>query len=276
MASDGSDTPLELIEKAKKKGISLISVTDHDTLVGLNTAGVGDRYGITVVSGVEFSCRVYGEGGFDCHILGYGFDPENEDIKAALRHGREQRLAKLEARLKYLKERFGIEFSEEEIGELHSYNSVAKPHLARLIIKHGLADSVADAIDKYLKGEKFPDDRIDAKEAIEAIALAGGVSIYAHPLGGERETRLTREELMRRAIVLKQHGIRGMECYYSRYNADDEEFLSSFAKSQGLLVSGGSDYHGENKTVVLGTLSADGDEIAIDRLTVLSALGICI
>jgi predicted metal-dependent phosphoesterase TrpH len=271
-ASDGSDTPGELIAKAKEAGFEVISITDHDTIAGSLEALGLHREGVKVITGIEFSCHTEGEGGFDCHILGYGFDPDNEAFLTAIRHGREMRLFKLEARLTYLKERFGIEFNDEEIDWLHSLNSVARPHLANLIIKRGLASDVADAFDKYLKVGGFPDDRIDAGEAIEAILAAGGIPVYAHPLGGEREARVSLDELTERVFSLKSMGLMGLECFYSRYGEEEARMLVSLAEKNGLLVSGGSDYHGKNKTVVLGSLSSEGVICDSSKMTVIDRL----
>ena len=268
-ASDGSDSPAALIDKARAIGISVMAITDHDTLAGL--AEIGEHDDITVVGGVEFSCHSK-NGDFDCHILGYGFDPHNEAILSALDHGRKMRLFKLERRIEYMKSVHGITLTEEEIAELRSYNSVAKPHLAGILIRRGLAKSVADAIDKYLKGAKFPDDRIDAKEAIDAIELSGGVSVYAHPLGGEREVRLTPCEVKKRILALKEQGIDGIEAIYSRYDESDEQLLLNIADELSLLVSAGSDYHGENKTVRLGELSSDGSFSRAECISILERL----
>ena len=272
VASDGSDTPEELIRKAMACGIDVIAITDHDTLVGSNEATKLPCEGIKVITGIEFSCQTSGEDGFDCHVLGYGFDPCAPVLLDAIRHGREMRLLKLETRLAYLKDKFGISFDEEDIKWLHSLNSVARPHLGRLLIAHGYARDMADAMDNYLKGGGFPDDRIDASEAISAIIGAGGIPVYAHPIGGEREKRLTREEVERRISALQMVGLRGIECYYSRYSESDVEMLLEIADSKGLLVSGGSDYHGENKTVKLGVLRSDECEILYERISVLSEL----
>ena len=271
-ASDGSDTPSELIRKARERGLGVISITDHDTIAGSLEAIALPFDGVKVITGIEFSCTVPGDSGFDCHILGYGFDPEHPALLGAIAHGREMRLYKLESRLVYLKKHFDIEFTDDEIAWLHSLNSVARPHLARLIIKRGLAFDVANAFDKYLKVGGFPDDRIDAKEAIEAILAAGGIPVYAHPLGGEREPRITNEELYDRVDVLTSIGLKGLECLYSRYGKNDSDLLVSLAKEKGLLVSGGSDYHGENKTVRLGSLSADLDDPDLKKITVVDRL----
>lgn len=263
-ASDGSDTPSELIKLAKEAGLTVISVTDHDTLNGCIEARNIPQSDVKIITGIEFSCHLFREDGFDCHILGYGFDPASPELLSAIAHGRQMRLIKLEARLKYLASQFNIVFEPSELEWLHSLNSTAKPHLASLIVKRGLADTISDAIDKYLKGSKFPDDRIDAKEAISAIISAGGIPVYAHPIGGERERRLTFDELRHRVDALIPLGLQGLECYYSRYSRADEDMLISFAESRGLLVSGGSDYHGRNKTVELACLCSDTDRLDIN------------
>ena len=271
-ASDGSDTPRELIAKAKARGIDVIAVSDHDTLVGsLEAVSLPDS-DIKVITGIEFSCHHYGECDFDCHILGYGFDPESDELLAAIAHGREMRLAKLEARLKYLKEHFDISFTDADIEWLHSLNSVARPHLGQLLIKYGYVKEMSEAFDRYLKVGGFPDDRIDSAEAIAAIRSAGGIPVYAHPIGGEREKRLTRAEVTERIDALIGEGLGGIECYYSRYSYEDETMLLELASDRALLVSGGSDYHGENKTVRLGVLRLDESEIEADRISVLTAI----
>lgn len=270
-ASDGSDTPDELLALATEVGISVISITDHDTLLGSLDALKARVPGVKVITGIEFSCHCSDGGDFDCHILGYGFDPESGHIRKAIAHGREMRLFKLESRLKYLDSHFGIRFDEGEINWLHSLNSVAKPHLAGLLVKRGLADSIADAIDKYLKGDGFPDDRIDAREAIDAILASGGIPVWAHPLGGEREERLTLDELESRLKALLPLGLGGLECLYSRYSSEDEKRLIAIAERHGLLVSAGSDYHGKNKTVELGRLCSDA-EIDPSKISLLSVL----
>lgn len=273
-ASDGSDTPAALIDRAREKGIEVIAITDHDTIAGSVEALGLSADGIKIITGIEFSCRYGGESDFDCHILGYGFSPDSEAILGAIRHGREMRLFKLEARLKYLKEHFDISFTDSDIAWLHSLNSVARPHLGQLLIKHGYVKTMAEAFDSYLKTDGFPDDRIDAAEAITAIRAAGGIPVYAHPIGGEREKRIDRAELEKRVDALVALGLMGIECYYSRYSAQDEATLLSVAEKRGLLLSGGSDYHGENKTVKLGVLRSDEVEIAAERITLLSALNL--
>ena len=270
-SSDGSDTPSELLSRAGEVGLTVISVTDHDTLEGCIRAIEIPQNDVKIITGIEFSCHYFGKDGFDCHILGYGFDPKSPELLAAIAHGRQMRFIKLEARLEYLASQYNIVFDKEELDWLRSLNSTAKPHIARLLVKRGLADNISDAIDKYLNGKKFPDDRIDAGEAIRAIISAGGIPVYAHPIGGERERRLTMAELEPRVKALIPFGLGGLECYYSRYSTEEERLLIDLAKRYGLLISAGSDYHGKNKTVELARLCSDAYTDAPEA-TVLSKL----
>lgn len=272
-ASDGSDSPELLVRRAKDLGLSVISVTDHDTLAGISAARTALPSGMTLVNGVELSCVDEGADGFRCHILGYGFDPDSPAILSAIDLGARKRREKLLARLDYLKATFGIAFPENEIAELLTCNAVSKIHLARLLIAHGYADTIGGAIDKYL-GVRSPDDRIEVGFAIRAITDAGGIPVWAHPIGGEREERLDEAELNRRADRLAALGIMGLECYYSRYTARDRAPILKAADRLGILASGGSDYHGMNKTVPLGCLDADGEPVAREMITLVDRLGL--
>ena len=253
-ASDGTDTPAQLLAAVKAAGIRVFSVTDHDTIDGaleMEQLVEGD---LVYVRGVEFSC-VSGAG--KCHILGYGYDPEHPAFRAALEDGRQLRLEKLERRLVHLREKFGIVLTEEEEAWLRSRRSPGKPHLGRILVRRELAADISTAIRTYLSGVPGR-DRIDAKTAIDAINASGGVSVWAHPLGGEGEKRLTTEQFDALLALLLEYGIRGMECRYSRYHAEEIDQLLATARSRRLVVTGGSDYHGTvKKDIHLGQLSAD-------------------
>ena len=270
-ASDGTDTPAELVKKAWDAGIKVISITDHDTIAGLAEAHAALPAGMCFFDGIELSSAVYGEGGFRCHILGYDFDIKSCAIAGAIDEGMRKRREKLYARLDYIKEKFGITFSDEDVKELESFNSVSKLHIARLLIKDGYATDISDAMDRYF-GVNAPDDRIDATLAINSIRAARGFSVWAHPLGGEREPRIDADELYRRAKILKDMGVDGIEAYYSRYNATDRAMILDVARRLSLWVSGGSDYHGKNKTVALGLLDADGKSVTTMSLSICDIL----
>ena len=252
-ASDGSDTPLELAGKVDAAGLRLFSVTDHDTIDGaLEMEGLLPD-GVRYIRGVEFSC-VSPAG--KCHILGYHYDPDHPAFRAALAEGRQLRLGKLERRLEKLRREYAIELTDAELRWLYSRNSPGKPHLGRILLDRGLAPTLDSAIRTFLKDVPGR-DRIEAKTAVEAILASGGFPVWAHPLGGEGEKRLTPEKFEGLLTALTGYGIRGLECRYSRYSAHEAAFLEERAKKLGLAVTGGSDYHGKNKTgIALGQLGS--------------------
>ena len=260
-ASDGSDSPAQLAAKAAAAGLRLFSVTDHDTVDGALEMERLVPEGVRFVRGVEFSC-VSPAG--KCHILGYGYDPEHPAFRAALEEGRQLRREKLERRLLRLREEFGIVLTEAERAWLLSRRSPGKPHLGRLLLDRGLAPDLDAAIRTYLRDVPGR-DRIGAETAVRAIAASGGLSVWAHPLGGEGEARLTRERFAAQLRMLLEYGIRGLECWYSRYDMADVRFLLEQATIHGLAVTGGSDYHGVNKAgLELGMLNTEGVEWTVD------------
>ena len=257
-ASDGADSPRVLAEKVAAAGLELFSVTDHDTVAGALEMEKIVPEGVRYIRGVEFSC-VSPAG--KCHILGYGFDPEHPAFRGALEEGRRLRLEKLDRRLEQLKRDHGIELTEAERTWLMSLGSPGKPHLGQIIRNRGLAPDLDGAIRGFIRDVPGR-DRIEAKMAIEAITAAGGFPVWAHPLGGEGEKRLTEEKFEALLETLLGYGLRGMECRYSRYGRKESNFLLDHAARLGLTPTGGSDYHGSNKNgIELGQL---GDEWTVD------------
>ena len=276
VASDGTDYPESFLQKIKDAGIRTFSVTDHDTIDGaLQVRDLApEKSGITFFMGIEFTCRTsIGE----VHLLGYGFDPENRIFQAALEKGKRLRREKLEKRLHYLKEQ-GIRITDTEIDAFYRMKSCGKPHLATMLVQKGYAKNMNDAIRLYLNPCDTSDLKITSTEAIGAINESGGIPVWAHPLGegfhrrrnGERFQ--TMEQCYAQLQELLRQGIRGMECYYSQYGSAQIQNLLQAAEGYHLLVSGGSDYHGENRDVVPGTLNAAGKPVDDDCLTVLREL----
>ena len=253
-ASDGADTPRALAEKIAAAGLRLFSVTDHDTIAGALEMEKLVPQGVRYIRGVEFSC-VSPAG--KCHILGYGYDPDHPALLEALAEGRRLRLEKLDRRLEQLKRDHGIELTEDERSWLLSLGSPGKPHLGQIIRRRGLAPDLDGAIRGFIRDVPGR-DRIEAKLAIEAITAAGGFPVWAHPLGGEGEKRLTEEKFESLLETLLGYGLRGLECRYSRYGRKESEFLLDHAARRGLVPTGGSDYHGSNKKdIQLGQLGYD-------------------
>lgn len=260
-ASDGTDTIPELLQKILAAGIQAFSVTDHDTIAGAMEMQRIVPEGVTFLKGIEFSC-ITPEG--KCHILGYRFDETAPAFQAILEEGRRRRQKKLERRLAFLKEQFGISFSAAEEEALRGMNSVGKPHLGNLLAAKGFAADKNEAIEKYINPCKTGSDRLDGAAVVGAILAAGGVPVWAHPLGGTGEKPVPRQQFARQLALLKGAGLQGLECWYSLYQEEQVDFLLEQAWKNGLLVSGGSDYHGRNKPVALGQLNAFGQKVPID------------
>lgn len=267
-ASDGTDTPFQLAEHMEAAGIRVFALTDHDTVKGAGALETGLQGGVTFLSGIEFSCRMNSG---KCHILGYCFDAEHPAFKDALAQGVKLRRDKLEKRIGFLREQ-GICFPEEELDRLRRLPSVGKPHLGNLMVRYGYAPDKQTAILETINRCRTGSSRIDAKTAVRAILASGGIPVWAHPMGGEGEKE-TGEELFADMLEeLTGYGIRGLECYYSRYPLALCEKLAGTARERGLLISGGSDYHGTNKSIAPGTLNAEGIDVPMERLTVLDVL----
>lgn len=268
-ASDGSQTPAQLLEVLRRAGIRTFSLTDHDTDAGVRELERLPLEGLRFIRGIEFSCvTTCGK----CHILGYDYDPDHPRFRAALAYGAGLRQEKLQQRLRFLEERFSIVLTDEEQNWLHRQNSPGKPHLGQILVNRGLAPDLSTAIKTYVNPAKGGQDRIPAAMAIDAILAAGGIPVWAHPLGGEGERRLRPEEFEALLRVLLQAGIRGLECHYSRYGKEETDLLLKKAEESGLLVSGGSDYHGTVKPDLLpGMLNREHRPVEESALTVLLA-----
>ena len=269
-ASDGSDSPALLLRNLKEAGITTFSITDHDTITGALEMESLVTQEFWFIRGIEFSCETHAG---KCHILGYGFDPNDSLFLAALEEGAALRRKKLLSRLRYLEETLSITFTEAELAWLNGLKSPGKPHFGQLLVDRGIAATITEAIQKYINPHKPRRDRIDSRTAIRAILHAGGIPVWAHPLGGEGEKRLSVGKFHAQLAILKDQGIRGLECGYSRYSRSDVEFLTAQAASHSLLISGGSDYHGTNKQdLPLGKLSADSTSFPAESLTILKKI----
>ncbi len=242
-ASDGSLSPAELVEKAHRLGLAALAVTDHDTLGGLAEAqSAAGRVGLDLVPGVELSVEDE-RGRF--HLLGYGFDLENEALGrtlADLRRSRAARNARMGDRMAALGLPVTMDDVRAEAGE--DAEVIARPHFARALMKHGVVASVAEAFDRYLSTGKplyLPKEVLTPRDAIALLHGAGGVAVMAHP----GLVLLDAPALADRVASLAQDaGLDGIEAYYSQHTLEDTDRFLFLAARLGLLVTGGSDFHG--------------------------------
>lgn len=265
--SDGSASVKELVDTVIKSGIKIFAITDHDTVNGLKNVKIPD--GVKFIRGIELTCRI---DNINCHILGYNINPDSKELTELIELGKKLRRQKLETRIKYLKEVWNIELTKEELDWLYSRQSVVKTHIANILVNRGLSDNNVDAMKKYLDGCKTGNTKFDGREAVNVIKASGGIPVWAHPLGGEGEEHSLKEKFLSELKTMKECGIKGLECYYSRYTTEECEFLVNCAKENNLLISGGSDWHGTNKTVSIGRLNTDDTEISSDRINILEYL----
>lgn len=270
--SDGSDSVENLVKEIKKANIEIFALTDHDTIAGCIEITKYIPENIKFIPSIELTCQT---GDIKCHILGFNCNPADEKLNALIQKGKELRRKKLETRLDYIKNVLHIDLTNDELNWLYSRKSVVKTHLANLLVKRKMAKTNVEAMQKYLDGIKTGNTRFSIEEAIDAIVTSGGIPVWAHPLGGEGEKHIAHEKFMPRLEKMIAYGIKGLECYYSRYTLEEVKFLINCANSNNLLISGGSDYHGTNKeNIQLAKLNVDSTPIDAENLTVLKYLGI--
>ncbi len=250
--SDGTDSLEELITHIRQSGIELFSVTDHDSIDGgdLMPRLLTDQEDAPAfIRGVEFSCRdEYGK----YHILGYGYDPQIPGIGEVVRLGHSFRMKKTRERLAFLQEEFGFAFSQDEIDGVLNMDNPGKPHIARLMISHGYARDIHEAISEYINKKRFKGMHVRPEEAIEGIRKSGGIPVLAHPVYGDGDQLIMDEELEGRIEYLIGFGLQGVEAYYSGFTLRMQEQVLQIAAEHGLYVTAGSDYHGTSKMVKLG------------------------
>ena len=243
-ASDGTCTPREVVRLAAEQGLRAIAVTDRDTIMGHGEAMLAAMdYDIELVPGIEISTKY----GVAVHILGYFLEDLVPLLKGVVndRDVRNAKMAELMARdglpVSYaqMKKRFGT--------------VIGRPHFGELLVEFGLARDVSDAFARFVgKGQKYyvPRTTIDIDTSVEAVVASGGVPVLAHPFQYKKNDEELRE-LIERCM---DHGLRGIECRYSGYDAEQVAYLEALAEEYGLLKTGGSDFHGENKPhISLGT-----------------------
>lgn len=238
-ASDGSMTPEELVRHAKNRGLSAVAITDHDTVGGI-AAGLaeGEAAGIEVIAGVEISVAFKPE----MHMLGYFSQAAYTNIKDTLdtlRKNREERNPKIIKKLNGL----GFDISLEEVKKEALGDVVGRPHIAKVMVGKGYADSLEEVFDKYLASGRpayFKKDKLTPREGIEEILKAGGVPVLAHPIF----LGLDSVGLDHLLYELKDAGLKGMEVHYVENTEEDTRLLLELAQGHELLITGGSDFHG--------------------------------
>jgi len=253
-ASDGDLSPSELVARAVRLGLGALGVTDHDTVAGLAEAlEAAEQAGLPLAPGVEISAE-FSPGVM--HILGYFIDHTNSALLEgleAMRGGRDVRNRKIVDRLNEL----GVAITMEEVLERAGGESVSRNHIAQAILDRGFCTERQEVFDRYLaKGAAayFDRLRLGPEESIAMIKEAGGLPVLAHPY----QTKLDDDSLEKLITDLAEAGLAGIEAYYSTHTPEQTSFYLELAGRYGLLVTGGSDFHGSPKPhIELG--SGEGD-----------------
>ncbi|MDA9101288.1 PHP domain-containing protein [Omnitrophica bacterium] len=272
--SDGKDSPAELMRYCRQKGLTTVSLTDHDTVSGYAEAlREAKTVGIECICGVELSLDF--EPG-TLHLLGYFLDPENTKLQEALLQVQEARRERNPQIIEKLN-RLGMDISLDEVRQeafsaspevQADERQIGRPHFARVLVRKGAVKRTEEAFDRYLgKGRPayVPKKRLSSAQAIDVIRRAGGVSSLAHP----NYMALGRESLELKIAELKEGGLDAIEVYHSSHDRKDRKFFKKMASKFDLAETGGSDFHGNPGQGVdagdLGQGVALGPEI-IERL----------
>lgn len=244
-ASDGAFRPSEIVKFAVSSGLAAISITDHDTLGGINEAvESGKRLGVEVIPGIELS-SIYDDK-YEVHILGYYIDSQNKRLNSILKILKDARYERAKKMVDQLNSA-GVNVSFQRVMEIADGGAIGRPHVARAICESGIAKSMGAVFGKYLvEGcvgfvEKY---KLPSYDAVNLIAGAGGVPICAHV------AKLKRDNII---IDLISRGLRGIEVYHPDHGSASTRFYRKFAERRKLIATGGSDAHcfdGVNGTCV--------------------------
>lgn len=244
LASDGSDTPAELVRKAADARLFAIALTDHDTMDGLGEAQkAAAQYGLVVIPGCEIAVR-HGEG--ELHLLGLWTPQDSPGLKKALAQQRRRRTERNEAMLGAL-DRLGLCLDMEEVLRFSGKESVGRPHIARALVHRGYVGTIREAFERYIgegKSAFVPRRILTPEEGIGLLAGAGATVALAHPFLGKG---MTIDALDRLLGEFKHYGLTVLEAYHSAHDAGAVRACLALAARHGLLLTGGSDYHGTAK-----------------------------
>nr|WP_239085182.1 PHP domain-containing protein [Streptomyces halstedii] len=252
-ASDGTDTPAELVAHAAAAGLDVVALTDHDTVGGHAEAVAALPEGLTLVRGAELSCRV---GGVGLHMLAYLFDPAEPELARAREQVRDDRVPRARTMVRKLQE-LGVPVTWEQVARIAGDGSVGRPHVATALVELGVVDSVSDAFtpDWLGNGGRAYADKyeLDPFEAVRLVKAAGGVTVFAHPLAVKRGAVVPESVIADLAAA----GLDGIEVDHMDHDAPTRARLRALAAELDLLPTGSSDYHGTRKTVRIGAYTTD-------------------
>ncbi len=248
--SDGTMSPRELVRHAVACGLSAIALTDHDNTEGLAEASQeAAACGIELIPGIEFSTEYHGT---DIHIVGLDFDWKHPAFQERVTYYQNERLRRNQKMIDKMAAD-DIDISYQKMAEAFGETVWTRAHFARYLVEHHYVKEIRDAFSIYIGDDcKYfiPRQKVTPAEVVELIRTFGGIPILAHPF----QYRFSDRELRTLLTDLKKKGLLGMEVYYPTHSPEQEAYLLSLSKELGLLPSGGSDFHGDNKPdIALGS-----------------------
>ncbi|MEU4319972.1 PHP domain-containing protein [Nocardia fluminea] len=265
-ASDGTDTPAELVRHAAAAGLDVVAITDHDTTGGWAEAEAARPAGLTLVRGMEMSCTGMGEDGYPVpvHLLAYLFDPADRGFAEERERLRGERVARVRA----MAEKMAADgLPIDPVAVMASAGpAVGRPHLAQALVAAGVVESVNAAfVDLLAPHGPYYAEKADTPltRAVQLIAAAGGVSVIAHARARTRGRLLALDDIRELAGL----GLGGLEIDHPDHSEADRLVLTELSRELGLVRTGSSDYHGTNKTIEIGACGTDPDqyEALIDK-----------
>ncbi|MEV6571652.1 PHP domain-containing protein [Streptomyces sp. NPDC051577] len=252
-ASDGTDTPAELVRNAAAAGLDVVALTDHDTVGGYAEAIAHVPAGLTLVTGAELSCRLDGVG---MHMLAYLFDPEEPGFARERELVRDDRTPRAQAMVGKLRD-LGVDITWEQVARIAGDGSVGRPHIATAMVDLGVVATVSDAFtaDWLADGGRAHARKheLDPFDAVRLVKAAGGVTVFAHPAAVKRGQVVPEAAI----AALAAAGMDGIEVDHMDHDTDTRARLRALAADLGLLTTGSSDYHGTRKSCRLGEYTTD-------------------
>ena len=243
LCSDGAQTPADVVRTASQAGLSAIALSDHDCIAGVQEAiDTGNSLGIEVIPAVELSAQSDTE----LHILGYFVDIHNKKLQDTMAYALQVRDERQEETCRKLNEQGFAITMEEAREEAHGNPVLCRAHFAQIMVRKGYAESVKDAFNRFLSVGCYAYSNrqaLAAQEAVSLIRQAGGIAVAAHL----HLIKKPDDELRQYLKELIPYGLDGVEGYYTDYTPDMEQRYRAMAKELGLVISGGTDYHGANK-----------------------------
>jgi len=235
--SDGLDSPEEVVELAYKAGLKTIALTDHDNMDGVERAQKrGMELGVEVIPGIEFTCEIPKS---EVHILGYFIDQADPELLAALAIIQEDRVKRIYKIIEKLAQ-MGVKLLPEEVFSISGKKAPGRPHVARALIKKGIVSNFKEAFIRYLdfRAPAYVGHyKLSPIEAVELITKAGGIAVFAHPSISNCDEIIP---------DLMAAGLKGIEVFYPGYEKGAGERYKALARKYGLIMTGGTDFHGEN------------------------------